>query len=102
MLSLLQSYQIVKDLGILHSIAFTTIDEYLFLLRGVSNVMSSATDKKGKALGRRGMYYLAAAVSDFFIPTQRMVSAYASSTGRGLTHTLSHSRNTRSNPGKVR
>lgn len=74
MLSLLRSYKVVKSLGILHSIAFTTVDEYLFLLRGVSSVMSNAMDAEGKALGRRGMFYLAAAVSDFFIPTQRMVS----------------------------
>lgn len=75
MLSLLRSYKLVKKMGILHSIAFTTIDEYLFLLRGVSRVMGSAQDAEGQALGRRGMYYLAAAVSDFFIPTQKMVSS---------------------------
>jgi len=81
MLSLLQSYQLVKNLGILHSIAFTTVDEYLWLLRGVSRVMSTATDKEGNALGRRGMYYLAAAVSDFFIPSQRVVSSQPSHLG---------------------
>ena len=74
MLSLVRSYKLVKSLGILHSIAFTTVDEYLFFLRGVSRVMGTAKDAEGKALGRRGMYYLAAAVSDFFIPRQRMVS----------------------------
>lgn len=76
MLSLLKSYRLVKSLGILHSISFTTVDEYLYLLRGVSSVMGTAKDssRNGKALGRRGMFYLAAAVSDFFIPTQRMVS----------------------------
>lgn len=74
MLSLLRSYKLVKSLGILHSISYTSIDEYLFLLRGVSRVMGTCKDGEGKALGRRGMYYLAAAVSDFFIPTQRMVS----------------------------
>jgi phosphopantothenate-cysteine ligase len=74
MLSLLRSYKLVKNLGLLHSIAYTTVDEYLFFLRGVSEVMGKAKDVEGKALGRRGMYYLAAAVSDFFIPRQRMVS----------------------------
>lgn len=73
MLSLLRSYKLVQSLGILHSIAYTTVDEYLFLLRGVSRVMGSAKDHEGQALGRRGMYYLAAAVSDFFIPRQKMV-----------------------------
>ncbi|KAK4058371.1 Phosphopantothenate--cysteine ligase cab2 [Microbotryomycetes sp. JL221] len=77
MLSLLRSYQLVKSQGLLHSIAFTTIDEYLFLLRGVSRVMGTAKDDKGVALGRRGMFYLAAAVSDFFIPSQRMLETDA-------------------------
>lgn len=75
MLSLLRSYKLVKSLGILHSIPFTTVDDYLFFLKGVSRVMGTAKDKEGNALGRRGMYYLAAAVSDFFIPSQRMVSS---------------------------
>lgn len=74
MLSLLKSYKLVQRLGILHSISFTTVNEYLFLLRGVSRVMGTAKDAQDNALGRRGMYYLAAAVSDFFIPRQRMVS----------------------------
>ncbi|KAM0788347.1 hypothetical protein ACM66B_001488 [Microbotryomycetes sp. NB124-2] len=82
MLSLLRSYQLVKSQDLLHSIAFTTIDEYLFLLRGVSRVMGAAKDDKGKALGRRGMYYLAAAVSDFFIPSQRM-SEHKIQSGKG-------------------
>ncbi|KAM0755152.1 DNA/pantothenate metabolism flavoprotein [Meredithblackwellia eburnea MCA 4105] len=82
MLSLLRSYKLVQSLGILHSIAFTSIDEYLFLLRGVSQVMSTAKDLEGKALGRRGMYYLAAAVSDFFIPRQRM-SEHKIQSGKG-------------------
>ncbi|KAK4051883.1 Phosphopantothenate--cysteine ligase cab2 [Microbotryomycetes sp. JL201] len=82
MLSLLRSYQLVKSQGLLHSIPFTTIDEYLFLLRGVSRVMGTAKDDKGQALGRRGMYYLAAAVSDFFIPSQRM-SEHKIQSGKG-------------------
>ncbi len=82
MLSLLKSYQLVKSLGILHSIPFTTVEDYLFLLRGVSRVMGLAKDGKGHALGRRGMYYLAAAVSDFYIPTQRM-SEHKIQSGKG-------------------
>ncbi|KAK4702865.1 phosphopantothenate---cysteine ligase (ATP), partial [Phenoliferia sp. Uapishka_3] len=76
MLSLVRSYKLVKSMRILHSIAFTTVDEYFFFLRGVSRVMGIAKDAEGKALGRRGMYYLAAAVSDFYIPRQRMVSPH--------------------------
>lgn len=35
--------------------------------------MGASEDSLGKGLGRRGMYYLAAAVSDFFVPRARMV-----------------------------
>lgn len=73
MLSLLRSYKLVQSLGLLHTIPYTTVADYLFFLRGVSRVMGGARDHDGVALGRRGMYYLAAAVSDFFIPRQRMV-----------------------------
>ncbi|GAA5873252.1 hypothetical protein JCM5296_004223 [Sporobolomyces johnsonii] len=82
MLRLLRSYKLVKSLGILHSIPFTTIDEYLFFLRGISRVMGETKDKNGQAVGRRGMYYLAAAVSDFFIPYAR-VSEHKIQSGKG-------------------
>lgn len=74
MLKLLKSYKLVQSMGILESIPFVTIDEYLFLLRGISRVMGQTRDREGNEVGRRGMYYLAAAVSDFFIPHTRMVS----------------------------
>ena len=45
---------------------FQTINEYLWLLREVTESMA--------ALGRRGMFYLAAAVSDFFLPDDKVVS----------------------------
>ncbi|KAL8279772.1 hypothetical protein RQP46_007867 [Phenoliferia psychrophenolica] len=73
LLSVVRSYQHVKNTGLLHCIPFTTIDEYFFLLPGVSRVMGTTMDGEGNALGRRGMYYLAAAVSDFFIPRERML-----------------------------
>lgn len=73
MLSLLKSYKLVKSLNLLHSIHFTTVSDYLWLLRGISRVMSQTKDQQGHPLGKRGMYYLAAAVSDFFIPYTRMV-----------------------------
>ncbi|SCV67729.1 BQ2448_5340 [Microbotryum intermedium] len=82
MLSLLRSYKLVQKMKILYSIPYTTIDEYLWYLRGVSRVMGTAKDAQGYALGRRGMYYLAAAVSDFFIPSQRM-STHKIQSGKG-------------------
>lgn len=49
--------------GTLLRLPFVTVNDYLFLLREMSAVM--------QPLGRRGMYYLAAAVSDFFVPSRR-------------------------------
>lgn len=54
----------------LHTLSFVTVNDYLFLLRGVSQEMAK--------LKRRSMYYLAAAVSDFFLPRQKMVRLYFS------------------------
>ncbi|GAA5905440.1 phosphopantothenate--cysteine ligase CAB2 [Sporobolomyces salmoneus] len=82
MLKLLKSYKLVQSMGILHSIPFVTIDEYLWLLRGISRVMGETKDRDGKQVGRRGMYYLAAAVSDFFIPHTRM-SEHKIQSGKG-------------------
>lgn len=71
MQSILGSYKLVQKLGLLHSIPFVTVFDYLFLLRGIAQIMGA----KETGLGRRGLYYLAAAVSDFFLPQQRMVCA---------------------------
>lgn len=70
MQSILGSYKLVQKLGLLHTIPFVTVFDYLFLLRGIAQIMGA----KETGLGRRGLYYLAAAVSDFFLPQQRMVS----------------------------
>ncbi|GAA5867273.1 hypothetical protein JCM3774_002396, partial [Rhodotorula dairenensis] len=72
MLSLLKAYKLVKSRNLLHSIHFVTVSDYLWYLRGISRVMGQTKDRNGNALGRRGMYYLAAAVSDFFIPYTKM------------------------------
>jgi phosphopantothenate-cysteine ligase len=44
---------------------FTTVNEYLWDLRALATLM--------QPLGANGLFYLAAAVSDFFVPAQRMV-----------------------------
>lgn len=49
----------------LYTLTFVTVNEYLFMLRAVSAEMAK--------LQRNSMYYLAAAVSDFFLPRQKMV-----------------------------
>jgi phosphopantothenate-cysteine ligase len=95
---LLRSYKLVKGLGLLHTISFVTVHEYLFLLKGVSEILGG--------VGRKAMYYLAAAVSDFFIPQQKMVSPIVSVGGRereaDLSWLFSLSRNTRYSLGRDR
>ena len=60
----LAAYQEVHRANTLHTLTFVSINDYLYLLRAVSGVLSS--------VGRKGLYYLAAAVSDFFIPRKRL------------------------------
>jgi len=73
-LPILQAYNKAQDEGTLLQVDFQTINEYLWLLKGVTGVMAP--------LGRRGMYYLAAAASDFFLPDDRLVGDYARSVSR--------------------
>jgi phosphopantothenate-cysteine ligase len=47
------------------TLTFVTVNDYLWLLRGVSRELST--------MGKAAMYYLAAAVSDFFLPTRKIV-----------------------------
>lgn len=64
---ILEAYNRSQTEGTLLSVDYSTVNDYLWLLRAVSGVMAP--------LGRRGMFYLAAAVSDFFLPEERTVSA---------------------------
>lgn len=65
LLEVLTMYKDVHKEGTLHTLTFVTVDDYLWLLRAVSQELS--------VLRRKAMFYLAAAVSDFFLPRQRMV-----------------------------
>jgi phosphopantothenate-cysteine ligase len=65
MLDVLRQYTQVKRDGRLLILSFVTITEYLWDLREVARLM--------RPLGPRAMFYLAAAVSDFFVPRDRMV-----------------------------
>lgn len=60
----LREYQHAKQNRLLLLLPFTTITEYLFELRSIATLM--------QPLGNRALFYLAAAVSDFFIPRERM------------------------------
>ncbi|KAI9142915.1 DNA/pantothenate metabolism flavoprotein [Paraphysoderma sedebokerense] len=62
--TILRRYQQAKTDNTLLLLDFTTITEYLFMLRTCVQALSP--------LKERVMYYLAAAVSDFFIPKQKM------------------------------
>jgi phosphopantothenate---cysteine ligase (ATP) len=65
MLHVLRQYAEVKRENRLLILSFVTITEYLWDLREVAKLM--------RPLGPRAMFYLAAAVSDFFVPQDRMV-----------------------------
>ncbi|THH06008.1 hypothetical protein EW145_g4386 [Phellinidium pouzarii] len=72
--TVLSAYKAVHRAGTLHTMTFVTVNEYLWLLRAVS--------KELNVLGRNAMYYLAAAVSDFFLPREKM-SEHKIQSGKG-------------------
>ncbi|KAI5120101.1 hypothetical protein M0805_001257 [Coniferiporia weirii] len=72
--SVLHAYKAVHRAGTLHTMTFVAVNEYLWLLRAVSKELS--------VLGRNAMYYLAAAVSDFFLPREKM-SEHKIQSGKG-------------------
>jgi phosphopantothenate-cysteine ligase len=65
MRDVLRQYTQVKREGRLLILSFVTITEYLWDLREVAQLM--------RPLGPKAIFYLAAAVSDFFVPQDRMV-----------------------------
>lgn len=62
----LKDYRRFKQTGRLLMLDYVTLNEYLFLLRDISREL-------GQSMGSRAMWYLAAAVSDFYIPVDQMV-----------------------------
>ncbi|XP_028663526.1 phosphopantothenate--cysteine ligase isoform X1 [Erpetoichthys calabaricus] len=60
----LHCYQAVKKDRLLLSVEFNTLSEYLHLLKAAAQTLSP--------LGSKAMFYLAAAVSDFYIPASEM------------------------------
>jgi len=65
MSQVLDRYKHAKQANALLLLSFTTVNEYLWLLRELAMQM--------QPLGPNGLFYLAAAVSDFFVPAERMV-----------------------------
>lgn len=64
MLSVLRKYQEAKKKNLLLLLPFTTVTSYLFTLKALACEM--------QCLGNEALFYLAAAVSDFFVPPSRM------------------------------
>jgi phosphopantothenate-cysteine ligase len=62
--SLLERHAAVSAAGTLLSIDFTTLSDYLHYLQGAAQSLAG--------IGRLAILYLAAAVSDFYIPTSHM------------------------------
>jgi len=60
----LEEYHFAKQNRRLLILPFITVTDYLFELRALATLM--------QPVGNRAMFYLAAAVSDFFIPRERM------------------------------
>ncbi|MEQ2212397.1 hypothetical protein XENOCAPTIV_030203 [Xenoophorus captivus] len=60
----LKRYNEVKEGGLLLPIEFNTLSEYLHLLKAAAQALST--------IGSKAMFYLAAAVSDFYIPASEM------------------------------
>jgi len=72
MLKVLRQYNSAREKNVLLTLPFTTINDYLFVLRAIAQLM--------RPLGPNGLLYLAAAVSDFFVPPERMVEHKIQST----------------------
>lgn len=64
MRDVLRKYRYAKQNNRLLLLPFTTVSEYMFELRSLAQLM--------RPLGANALFYLAAAVSDFFIPRNRM------------------------------
>jgi phosphopantothenate---cysteine ligase (ATP) len=65
MLHVLRQYTFAKQNNLLLVLTFVTVTEYLWKLRELAKIMHP--------LGSKALFYLAAAVSDFFVPKDRMV-----------------------------
>jgi phosphopantothenate-cysteine ligase len=72
MKEVLQSYKAAREGNLLLTLPFVTIGDYLHELRAISRLMAP--------LGPNGLLYLAAAVSDFFVPPERMAEHKIQST----------------------
>lgn len=77
MTEVLRTYRRARAEGLLLTVPFVTIGDYLHELRAISSLMGP--------LGPNGLLYLAAAVSDFFVPPERMSEHKIQSTNAAAT-----------------
>jgi len=77
---ILEKYKKTKAENLLLEIDFFTVKDYFFYLNKITKILS--------VLEEKAMYYLAAAVSDFFIPPERMVEHKIQSRAGGLNLSL--------------
>ncbi|ODQ81472.1 hypothetical protein BABINDRAFT_6170 [Babjeviella inositovora NRRL Y-12698] len=64
MLLVLRKYRHAKDSNLLLLIPYTTVNQYLYTLQLISKCLQVA--------GKKALFYLAAAVSDFFLPSSKI------------------------------
>ncbi|ODV90046.1 hypothetical protein CANCADRAFT_99924 [Tortispora caseinolytica NRRL Y-17796] len=76
MAALLEKYKAAKDSQLLLMLPFTTVNQYLFSLKMIATVL--------KPLESNVVFYLAAAVSDFFVPQSRISEHKIQSQGNRL------------------
>lgn len=79
--SILNRYSQVKKNNLLLNLEFTTLSEYLWLLRIVCESLQPG--------GARVLLYLAAAVADFYIPADQMVGEACFQLGTFVYNSLS-------------
>jgi phosphopantothenate---cysteine ligase (ATP) len=72
MVRVLRKYNAAREDNLLLMLPFVTITDYLHELRAIARLM--------RPLGPNGLLYLAAAVSDFFVPPERMAEHKIQST----------------------
>lgn len=64
MLQVWKKYNDARDQNLLLLLPFTTVNQYLFSLKEISKILDKA--------GTKALFYLAAAVSDFFLPHSKL------------------------------
>ncbi|KAK7576522.1 hypothetical protein V9T40_012808 [Parthenolecanium corni] len=80
LLQIITKYQKVENENRLLRVPFTSLFDYLWFLRGICTELA--------AFGPKCLLYLAAAVSDFYIPSEQMVEHKIQSGGGPLSITL--------------